>query len=57
MTTFQWTCSYMGCRWYRVTDSTGSYKIEERWQAGDYELSISKSPSGDFMKDCRVFGA
>ena len=32
--------AYMGCRFYKVSDSTGNYEIEERYELGDYERSI-----------------
>ena len=46
--TFRWTCSYMGCRRYRVTDETGSYEIVERWEASDYEKSIYNHADNDW---------
>lgn len=46
ITKFEWKCSYMGCRWYKVFDNSGyyasgSYEIVERHSADKYEQSIS----------------
>lgn len=44
---FRWTCSYMGCTWFEVSDGAGTYELELRRSAEPYELSIA---NGD---DCR----
>jgi len=38
--TFRWKCSYLSLVWYDVTDETGTYEIEWRHNATEYEHSI-----------------
>jgi hypothetical protein len=48
----RWTCSYMGCVWYEITDATGRYEVEVRHRLGDYERSILNGPQ--CVKDCET---
>lgn len=42
---FVWTCSYQGCTWFRVHDSTGTYEAELRRSCPDYELAVANGDS------------
>lgn len=50
-TQFRFTCSYIGCIWYNVTDESGTYSVEFRHCFSDYESSISNGD--DVRRDCR----
>lgn len=52
MPTFRWTCSYMGCAWYEVSDHTGTYEVQLRHHADDYELSIANGD--DVRRDMKA---
>jgi hypothetical protein len=38
---FRWTCSYMGRQEFEVIDETGTYRVETRYEASDYQRGIS----------------
>lgn len=49
--TFRWTCSYLNCVWYEVTDETGTYEIELRRRVCDYERSIANYTDETWERD------
>jgi hypothetical protein len=49
--TFRWTCSYLNCVWYEVTDETGTYEVELRRRVSDYERSITSYTDEAWERD------
>lgn len=53
--TFKQTSSYLGCIWYTVTGPTGTFQIEARSSAPDYERRMYNGSFAEWKRD--VFAA
>lgn len=48
---FRWTCSYLNCVWYEVTDETGTYELELRRRVSDYERKLANYTDETWERD------